>query len=835
MPSTELAKSGIRVGYSDGETGWGTEVNESLRRVDAGIMNQWAQKRSTTTGLTYGYHGGPVPTSGSLSIIADGTIALTGSATNYVEHDAAGTVTVNLSGFSVGKTPMAEIATNAGAIISVTDRRMLATQGPGTSGIFALSGNPAKLRNISGAFDVQFRNNADSATNLGITDAGAVSVRTSLAIGTDPGGAEILRVGGALRTRMLAGGANIFEGYVNQVNLLVRRANGTPASPTMILSGQILGEISFQGYNSGAVDFQYGAEILALADEDFDTTGQTGSSLYFYVAPIGGVMTSRWSMRSTGHLVPTSDNTQDVGITSTRLRTGRFGTSLVLGLASPVTVDLNGTNNLRIDNSLDLSGATPWIGSSTNTSFTLRTNNTDKWTVSADGHLLAATDASLDLGAAGATRPRDGFFSRRLQVGPVLVGGNGLEATITAAGVPAIFGVVDGSVNARLLVSITPGNPSVIAIQTDSAANSARLYLVAHGAGSEVAVQTNGATQWYVDSAGRLLSGNESQDIGQAGTARPNNIYVKGFIDIAAAVALKLAAVDFLAQDATYHIIKEKAGVDAIKLAAGTNFYQNNTHTWRTTAGADRASLVLTGAVSTQFTVGGSAWDGSAAITAETIDNASNRIAVLQAKSRLTPSLRLFETNQAANEGQWGLHVSGSDLVIATISDAGAVGNAVVTFQRSAGLVAGDIITAANIKPTIAATGSIGTDALPYGTVVTNRVVVGITGVTGGLAPAENTLSVANGGSTGTSNVRSPYTRLTLTGAAGTVTIDAPASMGSPLYLSLIINNTASGTMTLTWNAIFQTGSLPATIVSGAVIHLLFLFSDVLNRWVKVA
>ncbi len=84
---------------------------------------QFGQKRSTTSGLTYGYFGGVLNVDGVPTTIADGTIALTGSATNYVERDHAGTVSKNTTGFSADKVPMAQIATGVSSITTVTDKR----------------------------------------------------------------------------------------------------------------------------------------------------------------------------------------------------------------------------------------------------------------------------------------------------------------------------------------------------------------------------------------------------------------------------------------------------------------------------------------------------------------------------------------------------------------------------------------------------------------------------------------------------------------------------------------------------------------------------------------
>lgn len=92
----------------------------------------WSQNTATTTGLTYGYFGGEVVnSSGALTRIANGTIALANNATNYVERNEVGTVFTNTTGFTaasgtLSRIPMAKVVTASGAITSVEDDRMLA-------------------------------------------------------------------------------------------------------------------------------------------------------------------------------------------------------------------------------------------------------------------------------------------------------------------------------------------------------------------------------------------------------------------------------------------------------------------------------------------------------------------------------------------------------------------------------------------------------------------------------------------------------------------------------------------------------------------------------------
>ena len=78
---------------------------------------------STTTGLTFGYFGGNLNVDGVVTAIADGTLVLTASQTNYVQRTPAGAVSFNTTGFDADKIALHQVTTDAGGITAVTDKR----------------------------------------------------------------------------------------------------------------------------------------------------------------------------------------------------------------------------------------------------------------------------------------------------------------------------------------------------------------------------------------------------------------------------------------------------------------------------------------------------------------------------------------------------------------------------------------------------------------------------------------------------------------------------------------------------------------------------------------
>ena len=96
-------------------------VNALFDAASPGML--WGRHASACSGLTWGYYGGQY---GS-NAIANGTVTLTASATNYVYADnVTGAVSVNTSGVPSGKIPLYSIVTNTTQATSYTDIRSYA-------------------------------------------------------------------------------------------------------------------------------------------------------------------------------------------------------------------------------------------------------------------------------------------------------------------------------------------------------------------------------------------------------------------------------------------------------------------------------------------------------------------------------------------------------------------------------------------------------------------------------------------------------------------------------------------------------------------------------------
>ena len=98
------------------------ELKTGVSTADT-LINTFNEKASTTTGLTWGYTGGTLGTASGPVTVADGTVLLTGSQTNYIEVSPTGTVGANITGFTQGSVPLRTVVCSAGAQTSSVDKR----------------------------------------------------------------------------------------------------------------------------------------------------------------------------------------------------------------------------------------------------------------------------------------------------------------------------------------------------------------------------------------------------------------------------------------------------------------------------------------------------------------------------------------------------------------------------------------------------------------------------------------------------------------------------------------------------------------------------------------
>jgi hypothetical protein len=99
-----------------------TTANELFDAASTSML--FGRHASACTWLTWGYYGGWMLVDGVLTEISNGTVALTGSATNYVEASRAGVVSKNTTGFSAGSIPLYKVTTGTATVSTYDDQRV---------------------------------------------------------------------------------------------------------------------------------------------------------------------------------------------------------------------------------------------------------------------------------------------------------------------------------------------------------------------------------------------------------------------------------------------------------------------------------------------------------------------------------------------------------------------------------------------------------------------------------------------------------------------------------------------------------------------------------------
>lgn len=135
-----------------------------------------------------------------------------------------------------------------------------------------------------------------------------------------------------------------------------------------------------------------------------------GTGFYRVGADVLGIATAgiaRWQVNASGHIVAATDNSFDIGATgATRPRSVYAATSFVAPFGAAATpsivFDTETTTGLYRVAANVIGFSTAGVG---------------RWKIDASGHLMAVTDASFDIGALAATRPRNVYLSGQIGIG----------------------------------------------------------------------------------------------------------------------------------------------------------------------------------------------------------------------------------------------------------------------------------------------------------------------------------------------------------------------------------------------------------------------------------
>lgn len=110
------------------QAGKETSVNELLNALS---QPAFGGRRQSSSGLSWDYFGGRVLVDGISTAIANGTVTLTASTTNYVEATRAGVVSNNVTAFTPGSVALYKVVTGASTVTSYEDHRPWLKLAPG--------------------------------------------------------------------------------------------------------------------------------------------------------------------------------------------------------------------------------------------------------------------------------------------------------------------------------------------------------------------------------------------------------------------------------------------------------------------------------------------------------------------------------------------------------------------------------------------------------------------------------------------------------------------------------------------------------------------------------
>lgn len=111
-----------------GQAGKEATVNELNNALSPAAL---FGRRQSSSGLSWDYFGGRFLVDGVSTTVANGTVALTASATNYVEATRAGVVSKNTTGFTAGSIALYKVVAGASTVSSYEDHRPWTRLAPG--------------------------------------------------------------------------------------------------------------------------------------------------------------------------------------------------------------------------------------------------------------------------------------------------------------------------------------------------------------------------------------------------------------------------------------------------------------------------------------------------------------------------------------------------------------------------------------------------------------------------------------------------------------------------------------------------------------------------------
>jgi hypothetical protein len=244
-----------------------------------------------------------------------------------------------------------------------------------------------------------------------------------------------LQVGGSSRFSVTKGGA-------------VSTAGGVTASGDVTSnSGAVYGGNGIQIGNGSALQFSDGVSYSTLLRADAANTLAQRNSTNAQAFRVYNTYTDasnyeRGGLTWSGNVLTLGTAAAGTGALRDLELTGGATAKLVLGGVTHLSA-VNGAFYICAIGETPSGGSSYIIGTNGNP-LKFGTNNTDRWQINTSGHLLAGTDNTYDIGAGGATRPRNVYVAGQLIVPSIAAISNGYisfgaEGRFTHSGSDGVF------------------------------------------------------------------------------------------------------------------------------------------------------------------------------------------------------------------------------------------------------------------------------------------------------------------------------------------------------------------------------------------------------------
>lgn len=123
-------------------------------------------RRQSSSGLSWDYFGGRFPVDGVSTAIANGTVTLTASTTNYVEATRAGVVSKNTTAFTPGRIALYKVVTGTSTVSSYEDHRPWIKPAPGRLALAMSDANTTLLHGQALCDTLEFTGTLTAARNI---------------------------------------------------------------------------------------------------------------------------------------------------------------------------------------------------------------------------------------------------------------------------------------------------------------------------------------------------------------------------------------------------------------------------------------------------------------------------------------------------------------------------------------------------------------------------------------------------------------------------------------------------------------------------------------------